>query len=117
MYPLCLRYAYVIRPLHSLSICFFRYASALKLSPITSVDRVVILLYPLSSAKLPMLICLNPMLQTTLVRFLFHFVLANFRQFCRFLERMKTDDANPETFVLFAYALCSSISGTGPLRH
>ena len=74
---------------------------------------------PLSTVvrQASVLICLNPMLQTTLVRSLFHFVLANFRQFCRFLERMKTDDANPETFVLFAYALCSSISGTGPLRH
>ena len=43
-------------------------------------------------------------------------------QFCRgffLLERMKTDGANPENLVvrcaLFAYALCSSVSGTGPL--
>ena len=38
MYPLCLRYAYVIHPLLQLSIRFFRYASALKLSPITSLE-------------------------------------------------------------------------------
>ena len=35
MYPLCLPLTYMIRPLHPLNIRSFRYASALKLSPIT----------------------------------------------------------------------------------
>ena len=47
---------------------------------------------------------------------LFRFVFANFRQFCRFLERIKTND-NPETlvvrFVLFAYALVHRSVGPG----
>ena len=46
------------------------------------------------------------------------FFCANFRQFCRFLEQMKTNDTNPETLVvrcvLFAYALIALVSGTGP---
>ena len=40
---------------------------------------------------------------------LFCFVFADFRQFCRFLERIKTNDDNTETlvirFVLLAYTL------------
>ena len=48
---------------------------------------------------------------------LFSFCFLNFRQFCRFLEWMKTEAAKPESFVvhcvLFAYTFCSSVSETG----
>ena len=49
----------------------------------------------LSFDKLPIFIC-----YTLPLSVLFQFVLANFRQFCRCLERMKTDGANPETLVV-----------------
>ena len=67
---------------------------------------VVILFYPLSSAKLLIYICLKSLLHTTLVHsfpFSFH---KFFRQFCRFLERIKRADANPETLVFFLHPLC-----------
>ena len=55
------------------------------------------------------------MLPTSVI---FRSVFANFRKFCPFLERMKTDGATPEILpvrcVLYVYVLCPSASGTGP---
>ena len=114
MYPLSLRWTYVIhRFILSACACF-------EIVP-DNPFRVVIFC-PLSSAKIPTFIYLTSLLQTTLVR---SFPLW-FRDFStvlicrRFLERMKTDDTNPETLVvrcvLFAYASCTSVSGAGPLN-
>ena len=75
---------------------------------------VVILLYPLSSVKLLIFICLTSLL--SLVRS-FPFCFRKCSTFWSILKRIKTDGDNPETLVvrcvLFAYALCSSVGGTG----
>ena len=77
---------------------------------------VVVLFYPLSVVELPIFICLTSLLHTTFVRS-FPFCVRKFSTICRFLERMKTDDANPETVavrcVLFAYALFHRSVGPG----
>lgn len=69
--------------------------------------------HPLSSARLPMNVRLTSLLHTTHVRS-FPYC---FRQFCPFLERMKTDGATSEILlvrcVLYAYVLRPSASGTG----
>ena len=83
--PMCLRKAYVIHPLHLISIRFFSFAFALKLSPITS----------------SIFICLASLLHSTLDRSFSILFFANFRQFCRFLERMKMDDDDPELWCPF----------------
>ena len=80
---------------------------------------IVILFYPLSSAKLPIFIYLISLLHTTPCPF-FSILFRKFRQFFRFLELMKTDGTNSKPLVvrcvLFAQPLCSSFSGTGPLK-
>ena len=74
--------------------------------------RVVILFFPLSSAMFPLIICWISTLYTTLVRY---FLI--FRQFCWFLEWMKTNYTNLKALVVrcvvFAYVLCSLVSETG----
>ena len=90
-----------------------------RLSIFQRTARIFNVLYPLCICQFsgtgP---CLISLIHITFVR-PFPFCCANFRQFCRFLELMKTNRANPETLVVrcivFAYALCSSVSGTGPL--
>ena len=83
------------------------------------VYKAVIHVHPLPSARLPMNIRLTSryILPTS---FIFRSVFTNFRKFCPFLERMKTDGATPEIllvrYVLYAYVLCPSASGTGPLE-
>ena len=107
----------MIRTIQSFSIRSLRYASALKLSPITpsKLPSSSIRFYPsvfrYSSVKLPCYIL--PL--SVLFRFAFGYC----RQFCRFLEQMKTDYANPESLVvrcvLFSYSLCLAINKTEPL--
>ena len=88
-------------PLFPLCICF-------EIVP-DNPFRVVILLYPHSDIYLFNILPLSV---------LYQICLANFCQFCQCLQRIKTDDDHPETsvvcFVLSAYALFSSVSGTGP---
>ena len=100
------------------------YAPALKLSPITpsELSSSSIHFHP-PSKLLNTFICIKTsLLHTIPLSVHFHFLFPNFWQFCRFLERMKTDDAKPPKFgrplcpVCMYYALCSSVSGTGPLK-
>ena len=78
---------------------------------------VVILFYPLSSVKLPIFICLTSLLHTTFVRSL-PFC---FRKFLTIFSIFGADENRwhqPRNFrrlcVIFADALCSSVSWTGP---
>ena len=96
--------SFIKHPLFPLCVCFE--------IVLDNLFGVVILFYPLSSTKLSIFICKTSLLHTTLLRSFFHFVFANFRQFCQFLEQMKTDDANPETLVSFLnMLLCSLVMG------
>ena len=78
------------------------YAPALKLSPITpsELSSSSIHFHP-PSKLLNTFICIKTsLLHTIPLSVHFHFLFPNFWQFCRYLERMKTEDAKPQTLIV-----------------
>lgn len=111
MHSLCIRRAYRIHSIHPLSIRLFRYLSALKFS-LDNPFGVVVLLYPLSSTKIPFFIFLTSLLHISL----FYFIL-KFSKIFSILGADEKDDANSEMLVvhwaLFPYACVHRSVGPG----